>query len=83
MDGLSECAVASRVPGGDTDPFFSGGVERNAKAVRAEWRLAGPRHDLPPGAPAIAPDRLDEFKAGVHSISATTRRPPCHPNRAG
>src|ERR1043165_4362679 len=62
MDGLREGAVAGRVPGGDTDPFFSGGVERNTKAAGAERRVVGPRHNLPPGALAIAPDDLDEFK---------------------
>src|SRR6266571_6499059 len=87
-DRLGECAVAGGVPGGEANPFLPGSVERNSKAVRAEWRLVRRRNDFAVRALAIVPNDFDKLqrKSPLHLrhdcalAPASLNRPACNQN---
>src|SRR5438874_12513252 len=62
MDRLDECAIAGGIPGGETDPFLPGGIDRDPEDMRAERRIAGSGDDLAIDFLAVAPDHLQKFQ---------------------
>src|SRR5271165_42790 len=61
MHGLSEGSVTCRIPRGETDPFLSRGIERDAVTMSGKRLQRSCGYDLAIRRLAVAPNQFDEF----------------------